>query len=356
MTKKTFVVKNILLSALGVIILSACSEKKVIVENKLRPVRTITITSPDLNRAHQFSAVVDASRKADLSFKVSGELIQFNFNQGEEVQEGQVIAKLNDRDIKIQLNEAQSNFDKARADFTRAKNLILTNAISQADFDQLKSQFTSAKAKLDTAKNNLEYTELKASFTGVIAKKYTDNFQELKAGSPVVALHDLSNVYLKIDLPESIMIRVKRRGQPPKLTAQFDAIEGVNFPLTFKEVSTQADEVTKTYQVTLLMEAPAENTILPGMTAHVIAEHLLLNNGSEAKFYLPTNTVLKDSQGNFVYTVTKSDNNIGIVNRQTVSVGEITELGIEVFAGLKQGDEVLSAGMSKVSDGMEVKY
>jgi len=349
--------KNVFFGSVFLMLLSSCGEQKeVVTEKKLRPVRTITVSAPDLNRAHEFTAVVDASRKADLSFKVSGELIQFNVNQGEKVKAGQVIATLNNRDIKVQLNEAQSNFDKAKADYERAKNLISTHAISQADFDQLKSQFSSAQAKLDTAKNNLEYTELKASFDGVIAKKYTDNFQELRAGSAVVALHDLSNINLKIDLPESIMIRVRRRDEPPKLTAQFDAIAGVNFPLAFKEVSTQADDVTKTYQVTLSMVAPTEHTILPGMTAHVTAEQLLLSNGNEARFYLPAKTVLKDSKGNYVYVVMQKDKGIGVVNRQAVTVGEITELGLEIFAGLKPGDEVLSAGMSKVSNGMEVKY
>jgi len=357
MIKSKGVLTNILLSSLGLMLVSSCSEQpQVDSANKLRPVRTLTVSAPDLNRAHEFTAVVDASRKADLSFKVSGELIQFNVNQGEDVVAGQVIAKLNDRDIKVQLNEAQSYFDKAKADFTRAKNLIGTHAISQADFDQLKSQFTSAKAKLDTAKNNLEYTELKASFSGIIAKKYTDNFQELRAGSAVVALHDISNIYLKIDLPESIMIRVKRQDQPPKLTAKFDAIAGVIFPLEFKEVSTQADDITKTYQVTLTMAAPEEHNILPGMTAHVTAERLQISDGSEARFYLPAKTVLKDSQGHFVYTVKQKEIGIGVVSRQAVTVGDITELGIEIFAGLKQGDKVLSAGMSKVSNGLEVKY
>jgi len=357
MVKSNFSSKNIFTSVLCIVLLSSCGEQQPVeTEKQLRPVRTLTVSAPDLNRAYEFTAVVDASRKADLSFKVSGELIKFNFNQGENVQAGQVIAKLNDRDIKIQLNEAQSYFDKAKADFVRAKNLISTHAISQADFDQLRAQFTSAKAKLDTAKNNLEYTELKASFTGVIAKRYIDNFQEVRAGSAIVALHDLTNIYLKIDIPESIMIRVGRRDQPPKLMAQFDAIAGVNFPLEFKEVSTQADDITKTYQVTLSMNTPVEHTILPGMTAHVIAEQLLMNNGSEARFYLPANTVLKDSKGNYVYIVTQKGKGIGVTNRQAVIVGEITQLGIEIFAGIKQGDEVLSSGMSKVSNGMEVKY
>ena len=349
--------KSLLLSITLTALLSACGQEEP-QENAqpLRPVRTITVTAADTNNIHEFPAVVDAARKADLSFKVSGELVAFNVNQGEEIQAGQVIAKLNDRDIKIQLQEAQSSFNKAKADYQRAQELIRASSISQADFDQIKAQYHGAYAKLASAENNLEYTELKASFSGVIAKKYTENYQEISAKSPIVALHDLSQVLLKIDVPESIMIRVQRRVGPPTLTATFDAIAGVEFPLTFKEVTTQADDITKTYQVTLVMQAPKDHTILPGMTAHVTAKRLLAHQGTEPLFYLPANTVLKDSQGNYVYTVHQQEQGIGKITRTTVTVGDITPLGIEVFAGISAGDVVLSAGMSKVTNGMLVKY
>ncbi len=104
------------------------------------------------------------------------------------------------------------------------------------------------------------------------------------------------------------------------------------------------------------MAAPSKHTILPGMTAKVIAERLLPANSNEAYFYLPVKTVLKDSQGNYVYTVSDQGNGIGQIKRQAVTVGEITTLGIEIYSGISQGDKVLSAGMSKVTHGMLVKY
>lgn len=354
MYKKIVHGKNGLLVLLSAVFLIACGSETVqTVEKPLRPVRTIEVSTNDNSLTHEFSAVVDASRKADLSFKVSGEVVQFLVNQGERVEKGQLIAKLNDRDIKIQLDEAQSYFDKAKADFERAKNLIQSNTISQADYDQLKSQFSSAKAKLEASKNNLEYTELTASFSGVIAKKYTENFQDVKAGSPIVALHDLSKINLNIDLPESIMIRVKRSEGPPKLSATFEAIKNKVFPLTFKEVSTQADEVTKTYKVTLTMDSTDEHTFLPGMTAKVKAQH---KGDISGKYYLPISTVLKDSTSHFVYLVQQKSEGVGVIQRKNVTVGEITEFGIEIFSGISIGEHVLSAGMSKVSDGQEVKY
>jgi len=356
MGSKAKSVNRLLASFSAIFILASCGGNDEVQEEKiLRPVRTMTVESPDLSRAHEFSAVVDASRKADLSFKISGEIIEFYFQPGDEVQSGQLIAKLNDKDVKIQLSEAESSFQKASADFKRARNLIKSNTISQADFDQLQAQYNSAKAKLEGAQNNLEYTELRASFSGVIAKRYTEKFQEISAKSPVVALHDLTNVNLKISVPESIMIRVQKDVEPPKLSAKFEGIDGVDFPLTFKEVSTQADEVTKTYEVTMTMIAPTDHNILPGMTAKVKAERLFPANEFAASFYLPPNTVLKDSEGNFVYIVENKSEGVGVVKRVGVKAGKITTLGLEVFGGIKQGDRVLTAGMSKVSDGMEVR-
>lgn len=349
--------KSIAFGTLSLLLLNACdNQQEIVTETPLRPVRTITVSSPDLNRIHEFTAVVDASRKADLSFKVSGELVEFNVNQGENVTEGQVIAKLDKRDIKIQLSEAQSSFDNASADYQRAKDLIRSNTISQSDFDKVLAQYNSAQARLETATNNLDYTELKASFNGIIAKKYTDNFQEVSAKSPVVALHDLSNIYLKIDVPESIMIRVQRNDVPTNLVARFDGIKDIEFPLVFKEISTQADDVTKTYEVTLSMVNPKEHTILPGMTARVTAENLIPSSDSVSYFYLPVNTVLKDSKGNYIFMVIDQGDGVGKIKRQAVTIGELTQLGIEIFSGIKQGDKVLTAGMSKVIDGMDVKF
>lgn len=350
-------IKCIRILFLPILLLSSCEDSNVVSEeNKLRPIKSMVVKIPNSNVVHEFSAVVDASKKADLSFKISGELVELNVKQGEEVEIGRVIAKLNDRDIKIQLNEAKSLFDKARNDYERGKNLIKSNAISQSDIDQLRTQFNGAQAKLSIAENNLEYTELKASFDGIIAKKYTENFQEINAKSPIVALHDLANIVLKIYVPESIMINMQREEVPPELSATFDAISDKSFPLIFKEVSTQADDITKTYQVTLSMKAPKSHTILPGMTAMVKAESLLSRSLETQPFYLPSNTVLKDTNGNFVFTVKEVADGIGQIKRRSVSVGDLTPLGLEVFSGIEEGDVIVTAGMSKVIDGMEVKY
>lgn len=321
---------------------------------KLRPVRTLVVAPLSNQRSHEFTAVVDAAQKADLSFKVSGELAKVYVKQGQDVVKGELIAQLNDTDFKIHLKEAKSAFEKAQSDFDRGKGLIKTNYISKSDYEQLKAKFNSAEAQLETAQNNLDYTQLHASFDGVIAKTYTEQFQEVAAKSPIVGLHDLNKIKLLVDIPESIMVRINKDGKRGSVAAVFNSIADKEFPLAFSEVSTVADEQTKTYQATFIMSAPKEHVILPGMTAMVRAS-INLNDTNEASYYLPANAVLKDNQGHYVFVVNKLEKGKGKVSRKDITVGDLTALGLEVFNGLTDGDAVITAGMTKVSSGMLVK-
>lgn len=337
-------------------VLSGC-EKEVVSEPaaKYRPVRTLLIEADNHNQTREFSAVVDAARKAELSFKVSGEIIRFFVNQGDDVKAGQVLAELDDKDIKVQQQEALSAYEAAESDFERAQELIKSNTISKSDFDNIRTKYNSAKARLATSNNNLSYTQLKASFDGVIAKKYSQKFQEVTAKSPILALHDLSKVHLKIDVPESVIINTQKDSLQPKLHASFDAIKDQTFPLTFKEVITQADEVTKTYEVTLEMAPPQHHTILPGMTATVIAEFPKSAKTSSA-FHIPAHAVLKDQQGHYVYVASPTQPGLANVNRRDVVVGDLSQRGLAIHQGLQVGDLLITAGMSKLSDNMTVKH
>ncbi len=341
---------------ISVLFLSACQNEESAVSDILRPVRTIVIEHPNSGKIMQYSAVVDASQKADLSFKVSGELVYVYVKQGDEVKKNQILAKLDDTDMKLSLAEAQSDFEKAKADYNRGTTLIEKNVISKADMDQLRAQHSSSNTRLESAKNNLKYTKLYASFDGVIAKKYTENFQEITAKQSILALHNIEEIHLKINVPESVIIQIPREDASRTTFAIFDDIPNRKFPTEFKEVSLQADEVTKTYEVTFSMTSPKDHTILPGMTAILRGNQRMTTEDKKKRFYLPSNSVLKDSKGNFVYVVEAVGDGKGKIRKLSVTIGEITSEGIEVFSGVSNGEYLVTAGVSKISDGMIVKF
>ncbi|EPJ55865.1 MAG: RND family efflux transporter MFP subunit [Osedax symbiont Rs2] len=350
------IMRTVLLVTLSATVLISCSkEQENTLTEQLRPVRTMLLSPVDVSRKHEFTAVVDASQKADLSFKVSGQLAEFFVKQGDSVVKGDVIARLDDTDISIQLNEARAIYEKARSEYSRGRALIKKNYISKVDFGKLKASYNSTQAQLEAAKNNLRYTELIASFDGVIAKTYTERYQEISAKSAVVRLHDLNQIKLIVDIPESMMIRLNKSDQQNRVTAVFNSIPEHTFELTFSEVSTLADELTKTYEVIFLMDTPKDFTILPGMTAVVSAE-LNIDTAAAPSFYLPTNVVLNEGEDHYVFVLNKVAEGKGKISKKVITIGEITPLGIEVFSGLQQGELVVTAGMSKILDGMLVKF
>lgn len=354
-TRMTVIIKASLLTLLLSSIL-ACSEKDVAPTAEvivLKPVRTMTV-SLGSTTTKSFTGVVEANKTAELGFRVNGELKVVNTKEGDLVQKGQVLAVLDQTDFNITLNASQADFDRAASEFKRAKSLIKQGAISTADYEKLKAQQSNAKAQLESAQQNLKYTELKAPFSGVVAKQFLSNFEKISSSVTFAVIQDLSAFEVRINLPESVMIKMKRDEKERPVYAVFDGNQDSHYPLTFKEVSTRADEKTQTYAVKFVMSAPQDINLLPGMSARVFAEHQ--SDGKELKeVYVPAHSVLEDGQGRFVYLAIETAVGKAEVMRRAVVVGELNENGLQVLQGLDVGDKVITAGMSKISQGLAVR-
>lgn len=342
--------------SMALLTLMACSKEEIantVEVAPLKPVRTMSVSLGSVT-TKSFTGVVDAIKTAELGFRVSGELNSVSSKEGDSIKQGQILATLDQADFKISLDSAQAEYDRAKSEFDRAKRLIKQGAISTADFEKLKAQQSNAKAQLDSAKQNLKYTVLKAPFDGVIAKQYISNFEKISSSETFAAIQDLSSLEVKINIPESVMIKLKRGEDDRDVYAVFDGNLDRRYPLSFKEVSTRADEQTQTYAVKFVMAYPSDINLLPGMSARVFAEHK--SDGIATKeVYVPAHSVLEDSQGRFVYIATETESGKGEVARRAVVVGELNENGILILQGLDVGDKVITAGMSKMSQGLAVR-
>jgi RND family efflux transporter MFP subunit len=333
--------------------LCACSESEKAEQSELlRPVKTITIKTTDNHVKRNFPGIVDAVKKAELSFRVDGKLTEFTVREGDRVNKGQMIARLDQTDFSIDLENAQASYDKAKADFSRAEQLINTGNISRAEYDSLKASLDMSHAQLSAAQQNLRYTTLSSPFTGRIAKRFIENHEEVVAKQIIVLLQDTTSFVVKIAVPESVMIKAKRDKSVYTLFASFPDIKNQLFPLTIRETATQANASTLTYTVTFDMSAIKEHAILPGMSVLV---HVERPSDNPETVYLPPHTVLEDSAGRFVYVVESTDGQQGIIRRRTVESGHLTEQGMEIISGLNLGDKIVSAGMSKITDGKRIR-
>lgn len=332
--------------------LSACDQPEETYVAKSRPVKTIIVGGAGGNDTRTFPAEVDAIQKADISFRVSGKIQKILVKEGDEVKKGQVLAELDPTDFKITLKDRQASFDTAKANYDRANTLVTKGVISKAEHDKIRAKFFTARANLEAAKQDLRYTKLKASFDGVISKRYVENFEEVILSRPIFSLEDISALKIKIDIPENLAIVInKNRKGARNLYAVFDSIPRQKFPLRFVESTSKADPNTRTFQVTLRMDTPANYNVLPGMTATVHAELFADESAAAASIAVPVSAVVADSEKQA--TVWVVDEKTMTVNPQKVTPGLMIGNAMQV-TGLAPGERIVVAGAAFLRKGMKV--
>ena len=338
-------------------LLAGCSKEEPVVESKApRPVKTIVLEASGAAGMRQYPGRVRAASRADLSFEVSGKLVELPVREGQVVQEGDLIARLDDRDLSANLQSAQAEADNAAANFERGAKLVKDGFISKTDFDTLTSKRDVTAAELIKAKKAVDDTRLLAPFEGRVASRLVENFQDVQAKEPIVRLQDVEQLEIVVDVPENRAIRIQEqdRGQG-KVHAVFEAAPGREFPLTLKEYSTEANPETQTFEVVLTMPQPQGLLILPGMTAMVWAEPARGDDTTSADaFMIPAVALFADEVGkSYVWVVDTQSNT---VSRRAVVTGDLSgTASILVTGGLKAGEMIAVSAVSRLREGMAIR-
>jgi RND family efflux transporter MFP subunit len=347
---------NLFAAILCSLILSACNPTadKPAAGSAPRLVRVSEVGSAGQDVFRELPGVVAASQEAQLAFRISGTIKKLTVKQGDHVDAGQVLALLDDTDINIQLKNDNAQYERALADFNRGKALVKQGTISQSDYNRLQSQLAASKAALEASEQRLLYSSLTAPFKGRIGKRYVENFEEVQAKQTIYTLQDIASIDIKVDLPESLMI-LANINNLPEVTAMFDAIPDRQFPLTMKEIATQADAETKTYEITLSMPEIEGYNILPGMSVTVRANESSTNTQSANSIYVPAQAILEDNEGRYAFVATLTQDNLAKVERRQVVTGNLSSAGLEIISGLNNGDKLIVAGMSKMYPDLVVR-
>ncbi|MCF8069405.1 MAG: efflux RND transporter periplasmic adaptor subunit [Desulfobacterales bacterium] len=335
------------------LLFSACEKaEEQVVEEVVRPVKIITVVGAEDIMSRKFPGRVRASQRVDLAFQVSGPLIELPVDEGQDIKKDQVIARILPRDFKTEIDKARARALEAEQQYQRYRALYVQKQVSKADFDKYKSERDIATALQQEAQAKLNDTYLKAPFSGVIAKRYVENFEDVQAKQPIVSLQDISNIEVLIDLPENII------STPPKIgetvaDAEFAAAPGKLYPLKMKEFSTEADSKTHTYQVTLEMIQPDDIRVLPGMTANVIGSRKVANV-IESQIIIPAIAVFSDETGSS--HVWKVNPETMTVQKQPVTTGELTGSDkIQILSGINSGDMIAVSAVSQLREGKKVR-
>ena len=322
----------------------------------IRPVKT-TVVGGAQTAELSFPGTTQASDRSVLSFRVRGPLIELPVNEGDPVDRGDLLARIDPVDFEIKVAEARAAYQKAVADYDRYNRLYEREAVPLADVELHRAMRDVAEAQLKQAEVNLSYTWLHAPYAGRVGRKFVENFESVLSRQEILTLQNLNLIEIVVNVPENIMAQVGS-DRNPDIIARFATAPGHDFPLTFREATAEADVETQTYQVTLAMPQPEVISILPGMTAQVVmrisasAEEAA---GGGVGFAIPALAVFADEKSQAQVWVVDTANMT--VHQRAVEIGEPTGVKeLWVLSGLEVGETIAVTAVQELVEGDEIRY
>lgn len=333
-----------------------CSEAPVEEEPVVRPVKIIEIGGAESGVTRELPGTIRATQNADISFQVGGRMTSLLVNEGEDVVEGQELARLDARDYQADYDQADAAFRKAQSDLNRSQRIYEQDpgAISTSKIETDRKAVEVAEAALRKAEKAVQDTVLRAPFDGVVASRLVEEFQNLQPKEPVLILQDLTSLEIEVSVPERDVAQSERQRNPEETTRQIrprvqvSSLPGLEFPARLVEFSTRADPATRTFQARLEFDAPDDQNIFPGMTARVV-----YNAVGESGVRLPSTATFADASG--AANVWIVDGASMRVSKRPVTLGLLSGDHVDVVSGLSPGDLVAVSGVSQLRDGMQVR-
>jgi RND family efflux transporter MFP subunit len=387
-------------------------------EQPVRPVKTTIVSMGDETHTRSFPGKVEAARKAELAFQVSGLLQKLPVKEGQRVASGEIIAELRLDEFQARLKGLQAQLDQARAtlrglkagerpeqqrvletqvramrarlanaqvEYERHASLLSIGGASQQKVDTLRAQRKVAEEDYEAAKQALEKgtigrsedieareaevrglearvvessiqlrdATLKAPYDGVIAERFVESNQNVKAQQPIVRFQDVDELDVVVDVPESVMAADLRAADIVQIVAEFSGAPGIQFPVRVREIAQVADPVTQTFRIRVAMKAPPNGVrLLPGMTATVTLTYRRASILG-GRILVPISAIFKDdASGEQVAWVMNEDQS---VSRRRVKIGSATGSQVEVLDGLQPGDRIAVAGVVFLREGIKVR-
>jgi RND family efflux transporter MFP subunit len=346
------VVRQIFLLPIALSVAGCGADSEVVEAAGIRPAKLIEVrVSPDV-RSVTIPAVIEAATSTELTFQVGGLLEEIAVRGGQEVNEGDVIARLDQRDFTNELLQSQAQYDQAQSEFARAERLIIESAISRSVYEQRQTQFDIAEAALDSASKRLEDSVLRAPFNGVIAQVPAEAFQTVGPQQPIVVIQSTGIAEAVAQVPATL---VARSGQIEPIETRIVMDIAPESPVEARLLSsdTRADPTTQTFDVRFVFEPPAGVLILPGMTGSVQVQLRIAHaDGSSAQLTVPLEAIISSGSEQFVWLV---DPDTMVVTQRVVEVGAGIGETLAIRSGLMPGDLIVGAGAAYLHEGMQIR-
>lgn len=305
------------------------------------PVEVVSVGRQAIAASYAGTANLEAPGESQVVAKTSGVMVQLLAEEGQSVAKGQVLARLDGDRVRLEAARSAATVSKLENNYRRSQKLRQEKLVSADSDEQIRYELEAARASLALARLELSYTNIVAPISGVVAQRMVKPGNLISLNSPVFRIVDNSRLEAVLNVPEREMA-VLKQGMPLRMIV--DAIPGKVFEGKVDRVSPVVDSGTGTFRVVCAFVG--NETLRPGMFGRIE----VIFDQRQNILTVPRVALLDDEGETAVYVVRGNK-----AARIPVKLGYTTGEFAEILSGLKDGDQVITAGKVAVRDGTEVQ-
>lgn len=338
-------------------LLAACKQEAETPPAAPRQVRTTVIAERDGATTVSLTGRIEAEDEVPLAFRIGGRLMENNATLGERLQRGDLVARLESQNEDNQLRAAtaalaaaQAQYNQAAGHYDRQRTLFRQGWATRATFETAEkgkktaaAQVEAAEAQLSAAEDLLGFTELRADQDGVVTTVGPGAGEVVTPGQMIVRVARQDGRDAVFDVPAQV---IRSAPSDPDIVVALADDPNVTVRGHVREVSPQADPVTRTFKVKVTLESPPEAMRL-GATVNGV-----MTTTQDAMIEVPASALTRSEQRPAVWVVDPASQTVSL---RPVEVKRFGEYLVAIAAGLKTGDVVVTAGVQALHPGQQVR-
>ncbi|MFU8831196.1 MAG: efflux RND transporter periplasmic adaptor subunit [Wenzhouxiangella sp.] len=305
------------------------------------PVEVAAARLGTISAFYSATATLEADGEARVVPRLGGRITSIQVEEGDLVKAGDVLARIDDDRLRLELARAEADMSRLRQDFNRQQEMHQRNLISTEVFERLKYELEAQQAMVELVRLEMSYTSITAPITGVVSQRMIKVGNMVNTTEPAFVVTAMDPILATLHVPERELARL-RPGQPALLRA--DAMPGEQFVGHVARISPVIDASSGTFRVTVELR-DSSGRLRPGM----FGRFSIVHDSREQAVLIPVDAVMNEDGRQSVFVVNSQE-----AQRRTVQVGYRNNGDYEIVAGLEPGERVVVTGQASLRSGADV--
>lgn len=307
------------------------------------PVETALVTRGEISAFLSFNSTLETEAVVDIYPQTTGQVEALFVEEGKVVKEGEPLLKIDDRELRVDADEATGNYEHLKRNYARSQDLYQRNLINQQDYETQTYQLEQARLRLERAKIRLAYATVRAPFAGVISAREIQVGARVAGGTKVFSMVKLDDLVARVFVPGRYL-PIVAENQAAVVTSEF--LPDKKFSGWVKRISPVIDPKSGTFKVTVGVRGDQPSDLPPGLFVSV---RVITDTRTNAVL-VPKRAVIYEGGERYVYTVV-NDRAV----KKKLTVGFEDPNNVEALSGFEVGTSVIVLGQSGLKDGSLVR-